>query len=122
MDLSDCRPVNTPLPTAAEKTDYAVPVNLDPLDVFQFRSSVGRLLWLCPVRPDKALPLKEACRRMANPSTYDYACLKRILRYAAGTRTPALALEFEKEQSNTVEQMSDASWASSNDDRSSSGG
>ena len=83
LDLSDCRPVNTSFPTAAEQTANAVPVNLDPPDIFH-RSAVGRLLWMCPVRPDIVFLVEEACRRMANPSTYDYACLERILLYVAG--------------------------------------
>ena len=58
---------------------------LDTIEHKRFRRSVGRLQWICPLRPDINYGVKELARGLAAPTREDQARLKHLLRYLKGT-------------------------------------
>ena len=79
--LAQAKPVSTPGPTAAERVDASQP--LSDTEVTQFRSGVGRLLWMAPVRPELTYLIKELCRHMQQPTREHMAHLRWLLRFLA---------------------------------------
>ena len=80
-------PPLTPSPEAVEK---ATP--LGPEAVHEFRALAARANYLSMDRPDLGFAAKECCRKMAEPSTLDWAALVRLARYLAGR--PRLVYAF----------------------------
>ena len=122
--VDKARPVIGPAPTAAERHLLAVSDSLlDASAATHYRSGVGRLLWVAPVRPDLLYATKELCRAMAAPTRGHFAALKRALRYHLGTRDMILQLCAATDQPKAeLCVATDASWASSADGRSTTGG
>ena len=58
---------------------------LDDQEHRRYRRSVGRLQWLCPLRPDICYAIKELARALARPIREDQARLNHILRFLKGT-------------------------------------
>ena len=46
-----------------------------------YRRVVGRLQWICPVRPDLMYPVKELARNLSAPTVEDKFKVKHVLRY-----------------------------------------
>jgi hypothetical protein len=88
-----------------------------------FRTTVGKALWLLPVRPDLNFAVKEVARHLQKPTVADWARLKRIARYIAGTKDTILLLQLRHNAlRNELKATVDASWASAPGCRSTSGG
>jgi hypothetical protein len=51
-----------------------------------YRSTVGKLQWLVPLRPDIAFMAKELSRPLQQPTTESNHLLKRLLRYMKGAQ------------------------------------
>ena len=58
---------------------------LDATEHRHYRRSVGRLQWLCPLRPDICYAVKELARSLSAPTREDQARVKHLLRYLKGT-------------------------------------
>jgi hypothetical protein len=114
-----CRPAVTPFVQGDAAHDPETKVSEHEAHVF--RSVVGQLMWVLPERPDLAYPVKELARKVSGPTTADWARLKRVLKYVAGTLNVVLTYEYDGEASELeLDVLSDASWASSGDMRSTS--
>jgi hypothetical protein len=87
-----------------------------------YRSAVGRLMWLAPVRVDLMYIIKELARAVVSPTELDWQRLKKVLRYCQGTRDSVLKLELSDRAFTTIEVITDASWASGPRCQSTSGG
>ena len=51
-----------------------------------YRSTIGKLQWLAPLRPDIAFMAKELSRSLQQPTTESNHLLKHLLRYMKGTQ------------------------------------
>ena len=50
-----------------------------------YRSFVGKIQWMVPLRPDIAFMAKELSRTLQQPTTASFHDLKHLLRYLRGT-------------------------------------
>jgi histone deacetylase 1/2 len=117
--MSDCKPVSSPLATS-EKLSAFEGTPLGPNDSTKYRSVVGALQYLTLTRPDIAFPVNKVCQFLHAPTTVHWAAVKRILRYLKlDTR---IGLKISKSRSMLISAFSDSDWASSFDDRRSTGG
>ena len=66
---------------------------LGPAEHKQYRTIVGKLMFLAAERPDSQFCVKECATRVGNPSARDMQRAKRICRYRMGTRDRTLKLE-----------------------------
>ena len=118
--LEKCRSLATPCVAQRNDSDDK-PLEEDRRH--RFRRTVGRLMWVAPERPDLSFSVKEMARRVQAPTEGDWGTLKRILRYIRGTMTAELHLKLNVDMSDDeVLAVTDASWASLADRRSTSGG
>ena len=74
----------------AESVEAATPLGADA--VAAYRALAARANYLSLDRPDIAFAAKECCRKMAEPSSLDWAALLRLTRYLAGR--PRLVYSF----------------------------
>ena len=58
-----------------------------------YRTAVGKLIWLCTVRPDCDFSVKELSRAVQGPAEEDLAKLKYLLRYLKKTANYGLQLQ-----------------------------
>eukprot|EP00971_Amphidinium_carterae_P201203 3992694-Amphidinium_carterae.1 len=58
-----------------------------------YRTIVGKLLWMCPLRPDIQYATKELTRAIQKPDEHDKQNAKHLLRYLHGTRNYKLHLK-----------------------------
>ena len=59
---------------------------LESNDATRYRSAVGKLMWLTPIRPDIYYATKELSRQLQTPTEDDEARLKHLLRYMITTK------------------------------------
>ena len=71
-------------------------------------------------RPDLSFVVNKVCQYLSEPRTPHWAAVKRILRYVRFTVDSGL--QFRSCSSTLLSAFSDADWASSMDDRRSTGG
>ena len=90
------------------------------LDATLYRSIVGALQYLVITRPDITYAANRACQAMHNPTIEDWRHVKHPLRYLKGTI--AKNLFYHRNSDSSLELFSDADWASSPNDRHSTGG
>ncbi|KAG6433675.1 hypothetical protein SASPL_105290 [Salvia splendens] len=90
------------------------------VDVVNFRSLVGGLIYLTHTRLDIAFSIGMVSRFMHNPTRQHFGTAKRILRYVAGTQSFGIwysnVTEFE------LIGFTDSDWVGSVDDRRSTSG
>ena len=90
VDMSDCKSVKTPMETnlLLVKNYYKGKIyEATNREIKAYQMLIGSLLWLaCMTRPDIAYSLSRCSRYSINPTPYQGAILKRIIRYLAGTR------------------------------------
>lgn len=73
-------PSSTSRKTVAEETAEPLPENVP------YREAIGSLLYAANItRIDIAFQVNKVSRKVADPSTYDWQCVKRIFRYLKGT-------------------------------------
>eukprot|EP00972_Heterocapsa_arctica_P023033 3389196-Heterocapsa_arctica.AAC.1 len=88
-----------------------------------FRTIIGKLIWMIGDRPDIAYATKELARTVQQPTLKDLLAAKRILRYLQGTMDKVLHITIDKNiPIDQIDVMVDASWANSEDRKSTSGG
>jgi hypothetical protein len=82
---------------------------LNDSDKADFHSLVARLLYLAKrVRPDILFPVVWLSTKVQSPSSYDFAKLKRVVRYLRGT--PTLGIVLTSPASSTLDFSIDASF------------
>eukprot|EP00972_Heterocapsa_arctica_P114972 16445414-Heterocapsa_arctica.AAC.1 len=88
-----------------------------------FRTIVGKLIWMIGDRPDIAYATKELAREVQQPTLKSLLAAKRILRYLQGTMDKVLHITIDQNIAmDQIGVMVDASWANSEDRKSTSGG
>lgn len=83
-------------------------------------SIVGALQYLTLTQPNLAYLVNKVCQYLHAPTTSHWSSVKRILRYVKGTMD--VGLSIKPSNPTLLSAFSDANWASSIDDRRSTGG
>jgi hypothetical protein len=121
-DMRGCRALSTPAETGSWSKPDDSP-RLDARGTTRFRSAVGRLMWTLGERPDMAYTCKELARHVQGPTELDLQRLKHLLRYVRGTTDLHLRLgNGFVGDTDSVTVFADASWASDEGRRSTTGG
>eukprot|EP00971_Amphidinium_carterae_P176868 3507103-Amphidinium_carterae.1 len=78
-----------------------------------YRTIVGKLLRMCPLRPDIQYATKELTRTIQKPDQHDKANAKHLLKYLQGTRNHKLHLRPKKPAHNEpyIKTYCDSDWA-----------
>ncbi|GAU51268.1 hypothetical protein TSUD_412550 [Trifolium subterraneum] len=85
-----------------------------------YRQAIGALQYLTNTRPDIAFAVNKLSQYMSTPTIEHWQGIKRILRYLQGTKNHSLHI---KPSTNLhIAGFLDADWATSTDDRKSTGG
>ena len=91
--LSAAKGANTP-GSASLKADVRDGVSaLWGDEVALYRRTVGKLIWMVPLRPDINYSTKELSRSLQAPTMEDKAKLRHLLRYLKGTQDYHLVLQ-----------------------------
>lgn len=85
----------------------------------QYRSLVGRLIYMTHSRPDISFAVGVLSRFMHCPTKHQAGAAKRVLRYLAGTRE--LGIWYRKSGSFCLTGSSDSDWGGASDGRSTTG-
>ena len=110
-------------PMIVEKEQAGDEIPLSAAENHIFRTGVGKLMWLIAERADLAFATKEIARAVSASTQRDLALLKRICRYLIGTTEVTMKLQSDpNEEPDVVKVITDASWGSSRDRKSTSGG
>ena len=122
--MKDCRPAPTPSEMGAlailrEKEESSISAKAEMASI-PYRELVGALLFISTrTRPDIAVSVSLAARRVADPRKVDWEGAKRILRYLKGTKE--LVLFYSRTGNVELEVYADADFASTADRKSVSG-
>jgi histone deacetylase 1/2 len=119
VNMVDCKPVSSPLSTS-EKLSAFEGTPLGVKDATQYRSIVGVLQYVTLTRPDIAFSVNKVYQFLHAPTTVHWAVVKRILRYSK--MDTKIGLKIGKSRFMLISAFSDSDWASSLDDRRSTGG
>lgn len=82
-----------------------------------YRTAVGKLLWLCPIRPDLAYAVKELARHVGAPTEEDWLRLRHAVKYLKGTEDYVYKLEPRSSTPSSstspllLEVYADSDWA-----------
>ena len=116
FDLTEAKPMKTPMQTNGHldlnKTGKAV-------DLKEYRSMIGSLLYLCASRPDIMLSVCMCARFQADPKEEHRTAVRRIIRYLL--HTPGFGLWYPKGAPFELIGYSDSDYAGCKVDRKSLG-
>ena len=87
---------------------------LDGHDYCNFRTAVGKLIFMAPWRPDMQFAIQQPSTQVLNPTTESKRAVKQLIRYLKGTQHTCLGLEpRETVQKGLLELVgpSDSYWA-----------
>jgi transposase InsO family protein len=119
FNMSDCKPVATPLDVNQKLTKEMEPKSKEEINEMRnipYREAVGSLMYVCQgTRPDVAHAVSLVSRFNQNPGRAHWTAVKRIFRYLKGTANATL--EFNKRGNQSIEGYSDADWANDETDR-----
>eukprot|EP00971_Amphidinium_carterae_P122386 2423346-Amphidinium_carterae.4 len=78
-----------------------------------YKTIVGKLLWMCPLRPSIQYATKELTRAVQKPDQHDKQNAKHLLRYLQGTRNYKLHLRPKQPTYNEphIKAYCDSDWA-----------
>ena len=123
--LTGAKSVSTPAVPSAKPSEKQE-IELDEGQHSRYRTLVGRLFSNVDVRLDLLTAVREAARACSKPTIGDMELVKRIVRYLIGTTDYCLTYRhrpmLQDESITVIEVVTDASWGSSRDMRSVSGG
>jgi hypothetical protein len=121
------KPVVTPFATKVEREAGEQLLPQEALRLY--RAMAGKVMCAGGERLELLYAVKELCRHFGDATQSDLAAAKRMARYLLGTRKKTLQLEVddafalpEARQQLEVQAVSDSTWASTTDCRSTSGG
>ena len=117
LGMHDCNPMKTPMNTNQK---FNLNDGEEKVDVGDYRSLVGSLLYLTNSRPDIMYATSLLSRFMQSPSKLHYGAAKRVLRYVKGTCSYGLL--YTNANNLKLCGFSDSDWAGSLDDRRSTTG
>ncbi|CAM8949458.1 unnamed protein product [Rhodiola kirilowii] len=106
-NLTDCKPVKTPMELKHKLSLSQAPLLDDPLP---YRILVGKLIYLTITRPDLAYTVHILSQFMHKPTADHLQAVHRVLRYIKGA--PAQGLLFPAMSDLTINAYCDADWAS----------
>ena len=112
MGMQKCNGSTTPGTTALKSPGGAS--LLQPGDVTHYRSVVGKLMWLIPLRPDLNFATKELSRALQGPTEEDYAKMKHLVKYLSATRNYEFTISPSQTSSTdraTITSYVDSDWA-----------
>ena len=112
MNMQNCKGSTTP-GTSALKNPGGVSL-LQAEDVKHYRSVIGKLMWLIPIRPDLNYATKELSRALQGPTEEDYAKMKHLLNYLAATRNYEFVIspgDCAATDRATITSCVDSDWA-----------
>ena len=115
VGMGNFAPVQTPGVRSESRVPEEEP-KLSPAEHKQYRTIVGKMMFLANERPDIQFCVKECARGVQSPSVRDMQRAKRICRYLMGTRDWTLSLEPDREI-DTLQMMVDSDWATDKVDR-----
>ena len=107
LGLENANPAPTP-ESQAKEMQRDVP--LDDTKAFEYRSCVGKALYLSFDRPDCQHSVRELTKTMKQPTAEGMNALRRLARYLKGTEAMGVWLPKEGEM-ETIEAISDTDWA-----------
>jgi hypothetical protein len=91
-----------------------------------YRSIVGKIQWMVPLRPDIAFMAKELSRTLQQPTTASFHDLKHLLRYLRGTEDIQFKicpkLQMKIGASTDLHAYTDSDWAGCRSTRKSTSG
>eukprot|EP00971_Amphidinium_carterae_P287155 5700326-Amphidinium_carterae.1 len=78
-----------------------------------YRTIVGNLLWMCPLRPDTQYATKKLTRAVQKPDEHDKQNAKQLLKYLHGTKNYKLHLKPKPPTNNDpyIKAYCDSDWA-----------
>ena len=121
VNVANSKPTSTTGSSKAMK-DSHVDI-LSKSDHVLFRSIVGRLQWIVPVRPDLAYAVKELARCLSAPTNVDLSALRYVLRFIKGSMKWVFRLEkVEMGKSVSINAYADSNWAGCSKTRKSTSG
>ena len=94
--------------------ELASVILLDGHDYSNFRTAVGKLIFMAPWRPDMQFAIQQLSTQVLNPTTESKRAVKQLMRYLKGTQHTCLRLEpREMVQKGLLELVgrSDSDWA-----------
>ena len=125
FNMSDCRPVATPLEPGVRLTKDMGPATqkeMEDMRKVPYRSAVGSLMYaMVGTRPDIATAVGVVSRHLENPGQAHWSAVKRIFRYLRGTTGVGICYGTSKNL-GVLEGYSDADWAGDLDSRRSTTG
>jgi hypothetical protein len=119
VGMLKCKSIPTPL-SVDEKLSLSEGTSLSSEDAMAYHSVVGALQYLTRTCPDISFSVNKVCQFLHCPTSQHWYAVKRILRYLCGTM--GFGLHLCRSSSLFLSAFSDADWASSADDRRSTGG
>jgi histone deacetylase 1/2 len=119
--MRNSKAVETPMVPRTSKGDEADPA-LGATQHEEYRRAVGKLMWMIGDRPDLSYAVKEVSRYSSKPCMSHLVMLKRILRYLQRSRDWFLRLEIDEGAPDSLQGVTDSSWADTSDRKSTTGG
>jgi len=113
-NMSNSRPVATPLPPGPPPTLAMGKLLLDPSE---YRATVGSLQYLSLTRPDVSFAVNKLSQLMHKPTEEHWRLVKRLLRYLSGTSIVSPLLHHQSPAH--LHAFSNANWGGNKDDFSS---
>lgn len=119
FNMSDCRPVNTPMNSSVQLSKADVPKTEEEhaeMKDIPYQQAVGCLLYLSTcTRPDISYAANKLARYCNNPGPSHWTAVKHLFRYLRGTSE--MKLEYRRDASPEIIGYSDSDYASDIDDR-----
>ncbi|KAI3733564.1 hypothetical protein L6452_13008 [Arctium lappa] len=115
--FSDSKPASTPMETHKQIT---ADLEGEDMDVHQYRSMIGSLMYLTASRPDIMFPVCVCARFQVRPKQSHFQAVKRIFRYLKGK--PRLGLWYPQDSPFDLIAYSDSDLGGANLDRKSTSG
>jgi len=115
--MTEAKPTTSPMASSTHLSAFEGDLFNDPT---LYRSTVGALQYLCITRLDISFRVNKLSQFMKKPTELHWQSVKQLLRYLK--HTIQHDLQFQRSTVNYIQAYSDADWASSHDDRRSTGG
>ena len=115
--MLECKPIGVPVDKNYKlRADLGAKIE----DVNMYRSMVGSLIYLTITRPDLSYRVGLVSQFMQQPAKSHFDCIRRILRYVKATQN--YGLFYRADLDLKLEGYTDADWAGSQTNRSSTSG